>query len=342
MVQHPVAAPKRLIGLEGPLWVADLMDVSRVTSVSALRRFAGQYRRKNGFFDESKLYHRYNRGERRPSKVERKLWLELFPQADRVAKLPLLEVLDGQWSASIDEQNHIYSRLSPSITRLVSRGSVWVEHKESAVLLLRPNSLLPCLVRSCQVDALPLILMILSSIPDDSMILDKYAENLVAAAMDIFSRLSVFPPFQLNRTRLINGIVGGLSTCHQISNQLQRFPAKVDTIQESADVVEALQLMGSVGLVGPALRSQIRIVNWYLDDVRPEERADLRKWCYAARSSQVMVMPTDPFWQALKRLKHNSTRADRPIVLPRRGRPIDDFRIANVLGKAEVRWDLLK
>ena len=105
-------------------------------------------------------------------------------------------------------------------------------------------------------------------------------------------------------------------------------------MEETDELIRSMEGLGKMGLLGPSLEEQIKFVNWYRSHIDEETKRSISSHCTANRS---VLPPSDPLWQALKRLRHPGTRKDRPIELPWKGQWISDFRIAHVLGEAEAR-----
>ncbi len=331
--EYPCDRYRPLRLLKGPLWMADLMDIFQAESVSELRR---KIRRKkvneSDFTDESKLYHKYNRGEVLPGKAEVEVWLGFCDVADRVNRLPLWDLIEEPILFE-DEENALFDRLSPAVTQLVSLRNDDKPRGVNDVRLLDQRSVLTPLVRFCSIDALTYIFRIIDKIGYYS-VFDAYATRLINSAVDAFLRLSVFPPFQSVRRQFL---------CHVGANFFARdiergspiwCPTEQHVMDRTDDIIELLTSMGRVGLVGRSREAQVKIVNWCCEKVSPRENEALRDWCAAALNAPVKIPPSDPAWQALKRLRHPGTRTDRPIVLPWKGKLVNDFRIANALGEA--------
>ncbi len=329
--EYPCDRYRPLRLLKGPLWMADLMDIFQAENVSALRRKIR--RNESDFTDESKLYHKYNRGEVLPGKAEVDVWLGFCDVADRVNRLPLWDLIEEPILFE-DEENALFDRLSPAVTQLVSLRNDDKPRGVNDVRLLDQRSVLTPLVRFCSIDALTYIFRIIDE--TRYSVFDTYATRLINSAVDAFLRLSVFPPFQSVRRQFLCHVGADFFTRDIADGPSVRCPTEQYVMDRTNDIIGLLKSMGRVGLVGRSRDAQVKIVNWYCEKVSARENEALRDWCAAALNAPVKIPPSDPAWQALKRLRHPGTRTDRPIILPWKGGLVNDFRLANALGDATI------
>lgn len=327
----------------GPLWMADLMDIFGDNRPDDLqqRLEPGQLAKENPDAPEcSHLYQKYSRGEVLPSDQRIETWKAICCQADRVPRLSLWYALDSEADLTLDEYQSLFNHLAPAVGKLVwKRAPQAAEFPWSADTVLPRHTLLRPLVRTCNVDALTVLLQWMNDglryvrggyVPEAAIC------SVAHHAQDAFARLSVFPPFNSIQVRLFNYLVQNFLTIEVGSRQVFAPMPEEQMLDLTNDAVQSLTLMGRVGLVGPELAEQIKAVNWYFEKASPVSKAQLRERCLAATSAPVVIDPQNPVWRALKKLRHPGTRANQPIYLPWKGRLVDGFRIANALGPAEL------
>lgn len=294
----------------------------------------------------SHLYQKYSRGEVLPSDQRIEAWKAICCQADRVPRLSLWYALDPEADLTLDEYQSIFKHLAPAVSKLVwKRAPRAAEFPWSADTVLPRHTLLRPLVRTCSADALTVLLQWMNDglrYVRDGYVPEAAMCSVAHHAQDAFGRLSVFPPFNSIQVHLFNYLVQNFLNIEVGSRQVFTPMPEEQMLDLTNDAVQSLRLMGRVGLVGPGLTEQRKVVNWYFEKVSQVSKALLRERCLAATSAPVVIDPQNPVWRALKQMRHPGTRADQPIHLPWKGRLVDDFRIANVLGPAEADRSLLQ
>lgn len=320
---------KKLKRLLCPLWIEDLLYLSRQRTPAELQKLIeGEAVAQ---FDWeippafSCIYNKYDRGDIFPGRDRIEFWRTLGEAVERVPKLLLWYVLDPEPLTS-DVVTYVWDGLIPEVKRLLDGPGMTSFPK------------LRQLARLCHVDALTALIMLIRLDLDHRRPNDLPGKGyyMIPHAREAFLRLSVFPPF-LSLRRLFYRYLGALAFTYEYNGKLIRDPGPHLVATEATNELNLLmEGLGKKGLLGPSLKEQIRFVNWYRVKINAAIKQSIYRHCFA--STPVTLEPSDPLWQALRSLRHPGTRNGQPISLPWKCRVIPDFRIANVLGEADVNF----
>lgn len=336
--------------------MADLLNIFRCKTINALRKmFMKPDQRTRDPSEDSRLYHQYNRGEKLPGENEVAKWLVPCAQADRINKLPLWEVIGARGDCSDEWLSSIIRRLASNVRAILDEAMNNDSLGPDGPPILIDRTEIEPLVQDCSIDALTALLALIDyyrANPDAYHYADLFYDResaeahdhvalLGLAAMETFLRLSVFPPFQAVRRQFYSHICKDFFIHFKTDGLLTfEFMFEQGFLESTDETINCLKGLGRMGLVGKSLSEQVAFVNRIRGLADDETFNEILRICFADQPA--VIQPTDPAYLALKRIHLVSASSNQPIELPLNGCYVEDFAIANALGKAVVDWSLCK